>query len=486
MNLLRVLAILLVGLLLLPNPGLAKQGKLLVFAAASLREALEEAAEIYELECQCEVVFSFAGSSVLARQIDAGAPASVYVSANQEWITWLSRRGRVEPNSTLAVAGNRLVIAVKDDVISSGDPFSILRTGKFAMGDPTGVPAGIYAKSALQSLGLWDDVKSNAVYSENVRVSLGSVARGELPAGIVYQSDLKVEPRVRAHHLIGFETHPAINYVAAKTGGGGSGAVSGFPDIQHWSEHFFKIWVHPAIDGGIAMNLSLSPDAWVVVLLSLKVSLVAMLFTVPIATAVAYLLATRRFLGWHIVNGLCHLPLVMPPVITGYLLLQGFRPDGVFGRLFEQMFAVSFTFQWTGAALAASVMAFPLVMRPIRLAFEAQDREVLEIAKTLGAGKIVSFLTISLPLSLPGILAGAVLGFAKALGEFGATITFVSNIPGETQTLALAVYSLLQSPTGDREALTLIVIGVAISFVAILVSEWISHRVLVRRGGQNA
>ena len=486
MHLLRVLAILLVGLLLLPNPGLAKQGKLLVFAAASLREVLEEAAEIYELDCQCEVVFSFAGSSVLARQIDAGAPASVYVSANQEWITWLTQRGHVEPNSTLAVAGNRLVIAVKDDVISSGDPFSILRTGKFAMGDPTGVPAGIYAKSALQSLGLWGDVKSNAVYSENVRVSLGSVARGELPAGIVYQSDLMVEPRVRAHHLIGFETHPAINYVAAKTGGEEAGPFLNFLISSAAQGIFSKYGFILPSTGELQVNLSLSPDAWVVVLLSLKVSLVAMLFTVPIATAVAHLLATRRFLGWHIVNGLCHLPLVMPPVITGYLLLQGFRPDGIFGRLFEQIFAVSFTFQWTGAALAASVMAFPLVMRPIRLAFEAQDREVLEIAKTLGAGKIVSFLTISLPLALPGILAGAVLGFAKALGEFGATITFVSNIPGETQTLALAVYSLLQSPTGDREALTLIVIGIAISFVAILVSEWISHRVLVRRGGQNA
>ena len=234
------------------------------------------------------------------------------------------------------------------------------------------------------------------------------------------------------------------------------------------------------------MNLAFSADVWQVVLLSLKVSLVAMLFTVPVAIAVAYVLATRRFVGWHILNGLCHMPLVMPPVITGYLLLQGFRPDGLFGRVLEQLFGLQFAFQWTGAALAASVMAFPLVMRPIRLAFEAQDREVLEIAKTLGSGRIVSFLTISLPLALPGILAGAVLGFAKALGEFGATITFVSNIPGETQTLALAVYSLLQSPTGDQEALTLIIIGIAISFAAILVSEWTSHRVLLRRGGQNA
>ncbi len=234
------------------------------------------------------------------------------------------------------------------------------------------------------------------------------------------------------------------------------------------------------------MSGFLSPEAWTVAALSLKVSMVATLFTVPIATGIAYFLATRRFPGWHILNGLCHLPLVMPPVITGYLLLLGFRPDGIFGRVFEQAFGIGFAFQWTGAALAASVMAFPLVMRPIRLAFESQDREVLETAKTLGAGRLIAFATISLPLALPGILAGAVLGFAKALGEFGATITFVSNIPGETQTLALAVYSLLQSPSGDREALTLIIIGVAISFVAIVLSEWISNRISMRRGGPDA
>ena len=166
----------------------------------------------------------------------------------------------------------------------------------------------------------------------------------------------------------------------------------------------------------------------------------------------------------------------MPPVITGYLLLLAFSPKGLIGAPLNAILGFTFAFNWTGAALAAGVMAFPLMMRPIRLAFELQDVELLESAKTLGANRWCTFLSVSLPLAFPGIIAGAVLGFAKALGEFGATITFVSNIPGETQTLALAIYSFLQSPSGDEAAITLVIIGIAISFLAILASEVLASR----------
>lgn len=225
------------------------------------------------------------------------------------------------------------------------------------------------------------------------------------------------------------------------------------------------------------MDNLFSPEVWEIVALSVKVSFVAMVFTLPLATGVAYLLATKRFRGWHLLNALCHLPLVLPPVITGYLLLIAFGPNGAIGSILQSVFGFTFAFNWTGAALAAGVMSFPLVMRPIRLAFEVQDRQVLESAKTLGANRWAGFFSISLPLALPGLMAGGVLGFAKALGEFGATITLVSNVPGETQTLALAVYSLLQSPTGDEAALTLIILGVMISFAAILFSEIIASRI---------
>jgi len=228
------------------------------------------------------------------------------------------------------------------------------------------------------------------------------------------------------------------------------------------------------------MNI-FTPEIIGIVILSLKVALVSLVFTLPLATLVAYALATRRFPGWHFVNTVSHLPLVMPPVITGYLLLLAFGPNGSIGSVLKGIFDFTFAFNWTGAALAAGVMSFPLVMRPIRLAFELQDREILDTAKTLGANRLSGFLSISLPLAVPGLLAGGVLGFAKALGEFGATITLVSNIPGETQTLSLAVYALLQSPSGDRAAFTLIVIGVVISFAAILVSEIIANRIAKQR-----
>lgn len=222
--------------------------------------------------------------------------------------------------------------------------------------------------------------------------------------------------------------------------------------------------------------MPISAEIWTVVGLSLKVAFMAMLIALPLATAMAYLLATRKFPGWSLLNALCHLPLVLPPVITGYGLLKLFQPNGFVGQLLHDAFGITVAFQWTGAAIAAAVMAFPLIMRPIRLAFELQDPDGLDLAKSLGAGRVTGFLTISLPLALPGLIAGAVLGFAKSMGEFGATITFVSNIPGETQTIALAVYSFLQSPSGDYQATVLIVIGLVISLLAILVSEWVASR----------
>lgn len=213
-----------------------------------------------------------------------------------------------------------------------------------------------------------------------------------------------------------------------------------------------------------------------IVLLSAKVALLAICIALPLAIAVAYWLARSQFFGKSMVNALVHLPLVLPPVVTGYGLLLLFGRTGPIGSFLENTFGTGIAFKWTGAAVAAAVMAFPLVVRPLRLAFEAVDHGIEDAAKTLGASRVRIFLTVALPLALPGLIAGAILGFAKALGEFGATITFVSNIPGETQTISLAVYSLLQSPDGDGAALRLIAFSVALSLGAVLASEWIAAR----------
>lgn len=218
-----------------------------------------------------------------------------------------------------------------------------------------------------------------------------------------------------------------------------------------------------------------------IVLLSLKVAAIAMVFSLPLAFGAAWILARREFFGKSLLQALITLPLVMPPVVTGYLLLVVFGRNGILGHSLHSV-GIELAFQWTGAALAAGVMAFPLLVRPMRLAIEAMDKGLEEAAGTLGATRFTRFTTVTFPLVLPGVLAGAVLGFAKALGEFGATITFVSNIPGETQTLSLAIYSLLQSPTGDRAVVVMISISACLAIGSVLLAEFIGRR--IRRWGQ--
>jgi molybdate transport system permease protein len=220
---------------------------------------------------------------------------------------------------------------------------------------------------------------------------------------------------------------------------------------------------------------TLSPEEWTAIRLSLWVSSIAMLASLPFGIAVAVALARGRFWGKSLLNGIVHLPLILPPVVTGFLLLVLFGRRGPIGQFLDSWFGIVFSFRWTGAALACAVMAFPLMVRSIRLSIEAVDRKLEEAAGTLGASPFWVFLTVTLPLTLPGIIAGMILAFAKAMGEFGATITFVSNIPGETQTLSAAIYTFTQVPGGDAGALRLTIVSVVISMLALLVSEFLAR-----------
>ncbi len=227
----------------------------------------------------------------------------------------------------------------------------------------------------------------------------------------------------------------------------------------------------------------ISPTEWMAILLSLKVSVVATLFATPIGIGLAWALARYEFWGKSIIDAAVHLPLVLPPVVTGYLLLLTFGRRGLVGEWLADHLGIVFAFRWTGAALACGVMSFPLLIRPIRLSIEAVDRRMEQAASTLGASTWQVFATVTLPLALPGILAGMVLGFAKAIGEFGATITFVSNIPGETQTISAAIYSLIQTPDGDTAALRLVVVSIALSMAALVASELFARRATRRLHG---
>lgn len=226
----------------------------------------------------------------------------------------------------------------------------------------------------------------------------------------------------------------------------------------------------------------LTPEEWEVVSLSLRVALWATVGSLPVGLFVAWILARKRFWGHALLNGIVHLPLIMPPVVTGYILLILFGRRGFFGEMLADI-GIVFAFRWTGAALACAVMGFPLMVRAMRLSIEAVDRRLEAAAGTLGANPAMVFLTVTLPLILPGVVAGAILGFAKAMGEFGATITFVSNIPGETRTLPTAIYTYLNVPGGDAGAIRLTLISVALSLAALLVSEWLARRAARHVGG---
>jgi molybdate transport system permease protein len=227
----------------------------------------------------------------------------------------------------------------------------------------------------------------------------------------------------------------------------------------------------------------LSPQDWTAVALSLRVAAISTVVALPFGIIIAMLLARGSFWGKSLLDAVVHLPLVLPPVVTGYLLLISLGRKAPLGALLADHFGIVFSFRWTGAALACGVMAFPLLVRAIRLSIEAIDRKLEDAAATLGANRGWTFMTVTLPLALPGIIAGMMLAFARALGEFGATITFVSNIPGETQTISAAIYSLIQVPGGDADALKLVFISVVICFAALLSSEWLARRATARLHG---
>jgi molybdate transport system permease protein len=229
----------------------------------------------------------------------------------------------------------------------------------------------------------------------------------------------------------------------------------------------------------------ISAEEWTAIELSLRVAGVATALSLPLGILTALVLARSSFPGKTLLDGFVHLPLVLPPVVTGYVLLILFGQRGPIGQFLEQTFGLVLSFRWTGAALACAVMGFPLMVRAIRISIEAIDPKLEQAAGTLGASPIWVFLTVTLPLALPGIIAGAVLCFAKALGEFGATITFVANIPGETQTIPSAIYNFTQMPDGDAGALRLSLIAVVISLAAVVVSEWLVRRA-AHRGPERA
>jgi molybdate transport system permease protein len=463
-----------------------------LFAAASTSDAVQAIVA----EFPGAVTTSFSASSTMAQQIDRGAPADLFLSADEAWGRFLADRGAVLEQVNLL--GNELVVivpAADPGEVRSLDDLAKPAVRRLALGDPEHVPAGLYAREALTRRQLWEPLRGRIVAADSVRTALAFVARGEADAGIVYATDAAAEPAVRVVARVDPALHAPIRYplLLLRHAQDNQQARELYRYLQspRAAEQFrargFTVFAaaEAAQSGGVAVahpsetaRLGLSSLEWPAIRLSLWVACWAVLISLPPGLALGYWLARRRFRGKAIVETIVNLSLVLPPVVTGYLLLMAFGRRGFLGFWLERWFGLQVAFTWKAAALASAVVSFPLMVRAIRLAFQGVDTRLEQAARTLGAGPWNTFCTVSVPLARNGILAGCVLSFARSLGEFGATIMFAGNVAGQSQTIPVAIYTLINQPGGVERSWRLVAVSIVIAALALGLSE-----ALERRGG---
>jgi len=463
-----------------------------LFAAASTGPALEEITAAFRIEHGIEVQTNFAGSSTLAQQIATGAGADVFLSANETWVDFLEESALVAERKDLL--RNRLVIVVPMEApVGIRSPEDLLDplVAHVALAEPTAVPAGIYARQALESLGLWDEVKPKVVAAADVRRALAFVETGAAEAGIVYATDVVSSSAVVVAGEIDPElTDPICYPMALLAGAAGRTEVKRFydylnspPAAELFRKHGFTMLtperdereaappMRPTAEIESARVAILTPEEWTALRLSFLVAAVAAAAGLPLAVAIAYFLARARFSGKWICEAVVNLPLVLPPVVTGYLLLVLFSPQGPIGKPLADWLGFKVVFTWLGAALAAMVVSFPLMVRAIRLAFQGVSPRLEMAARSLGAGRLAAFRTVTLPLARRGIVAGWMLAFARSLGEFGATIMVAGNIEGQTRTIPLAIFTIANHPGGIEQSWRLVVLSILLACGALAASE---------------
>ena len=427
--------LLLAAVLLVPVA--ARAAEVNVFAAASLTDALEEIARAYPEP----VVFNFGASSTLARQIQAGAPADVFLSADQRSMDL------VPPASSVRLLSNTLLI------VGVTDPRELRNVKSIALAEPSSVPAGIYAKEYLTRIGLWDDVAAKVIPTDNVRAAIHAFESGNADAAIVYRTDTR-----RSGYEVPREEGPNIVYPGAAL------TARGRPFLAYLQSPPAKaIFAKYGFAGGVP---AATPDPMRprgVLALTLRTAALATLLILPPGLAIAWVLARRKWRGKTLIETFVALPLVIPPVATGLLLLE-------LGGWLKRSTGIGFVFTWRAVVVAMMVMSFPLLVRAARVAFEEVDPRLEQIARTLGATDARVFFTITLPLAARGIVSGMLLAFARAVGEFGATILVAGNIPGRTTTLSIAIYNYVQLGR-DREAFRLLLFAVVIAFLAVWIAE---------------
>lgn len=456
---------------------------LLVLAASSLQDVLPTVAEAWRKAGGGDVRFSFDATSRLAPQILRGAPADVFISADHEWMDWLRDRDVVGGSEIVDVAANRLVFVVPAS--EDAPPLDVRSlaarpTMRIAMAGEN-VPAGRYGTAAFQAAGLWEDLEGRVVRAGSVRGALEWVARGEVDGGVVYETDALVEPRVRLAFTFDERTYPPVVYPGAVVGRSERPAAArAFLDFMAGADGaalFGAAGFQVGPSDSTARNAVTAtlPDPISAVRLSFLVAVVAVALGLGPAIGAGWLLARCDFPGRGLLSTVLLAPLVIPPVVTGFLLLSILGGQSPLGRALAAV-GLSVPFTLVGATLAALVVGFPLYVVAVRGAFEVVDPHLEELSWTLGVPPRKTFLRVSLPLALPGIAAGALLAFARALGEFGATVVLAGNVEGQTRTIALAVYALLESPSGRGSIWVLVGASVVLSLAALMGFEALTRR----------
>ncbi len=467
----------------------APRSDLLVLAAASLADVLPAIADAWSATEGVAVRFSFDATSRLAPQIVGGAPADVFLSADSEWTTWLVEQGAAAHDAPRAVARNELVVVVPRGHPRPPTVAELARLGAVAIAGDN-VPAGRYARAALAWGGAAESDRFRIITGGSVRGVLEWVARGEAPAGVVYRTDAAVEPAVDVAFTFPADAHAPIRYWATpllasarpvearafvdhltSSDAGRRFAAAGF-GVDDLAAPGARPASPQASPGPSAPVL---PSVGSAIRLSLIVALLATLAGLGPAIGLGWLLARHDFRGKTLLSTVVLAPLVIPPVVTGFLLLSVLGTRSPLGSALAGL-GLPVPFTIIGAAIAALVVGMPLYVLSIRGAFEAVDPQYEELSWTLGIPPRRTFLRISLPLALPGIAAGAILAFARSLGEFGATIVLAGNVEAETRTIALAVYTLLESPSGREATWTLVGASVALSLLALIGYETLSRR----------
>ncbi len=468
-----------------------ESARLTVSAAASLKYVFQKIERDFEkTHPEHQITLNVGSSGILQRQIENGAPVDVFVSARPRLVDDLERRGLVQPSLRYLMARNRLVLITPlTTTIRSLSELDENFEGRFAIGNPRHVPAGYYAREALESLGFWRNLSTEMIFGENVLQVLNYVAVGEVDAGLVYRTDVaQVRGRVKLVVEVPSASYPPIDYVIAILGASRNLEVAkkfvGFVLSPRGQTILAQTGFEP-VRGSVkskrilADNKKVENSTWFSARLSIGVALVSTFFVMIVGITIAYLLARRDFFGKNVLHVFLTLPLVLPPTVTGYYLVRILGRNGFLGGPLYEWTGWNVTFTWWAAILASTVVSMPFMIQTGRAAIESVDRNVEYASQLLGKSEWMTIFTITIPLARRGLVAGLILSFARAMGEFGATLMLAGNVSGRTNTMPLEIYSAFLA--GDlRNATWLVVAHTGISFLALFfASRWSQVRLKV-------